>query len=69
MREQLLGQVLTSGIQIQTLFNHAENATNILLSIFKVFENSFGIKHNSHLIYEDYTSSVENFTNFNLILV
>ena len=64
----MLGQVLSSAIQIQTQFNHAEMET-ILLSIFKVFEKSFESKHNSHLIYEDYTSSVEIVADYNFILV
>jgi hypothetical protein len=60
--------VLSSAIQTQTEFNHAEKET-ILLSIFKVFEKSFESKLLSHLIYKDYTSSVENFSDYNLILV
>ena len=65
----MLGQVLSSAIQIQTQLNHAEKERTILLSIFKVFEKSFESKHNSHLIYEDYTSSVEIVADYNFILV
>jgi hypothetical protein len=40
----------------------------ILLCIFKFLEKSFGSKHYLHIIYEDYTSSVEAFNYYNLIL-
>ena len=69
MREQYLGQVLSSAIQIQTQLNHAEKERTILLNIFKVLWKSLWSKHNSDLIYEEYTSSVENFTDYKLILV
>ena len=66
---QLLGQVLYSAIQIQTQLNHSEKERKKLLSTFKVLRKSLGSKNNSNIIYEDYTRSVENFGDYDLILV
>jgi hypothetical protein len=69
LREQMRGQGQYSDIQIQTQFIHVEKERPMLLCSFKFSGKSFWSKENSYLVYNDYTSSVEAFTDCNLILV